>query len=153
MFGPGEYVADPTEGIGKVEDLPTPHRKNRTRNRRSAACPICRRRCPRRRTGTRKLHDLGNRETGRPVELEFHFSIHRCKHCQKYFGVDLSDVAAPGSLYTQRVVDLAVRVVVEDGLPYREASWHLWRDHRVFVPFSTIQKWVEASGKKNPCED
>jgi hypothetical protein len=46
------------------------------------------------------------------------------------------------------VIDLAVRVVVEDGLPYRPASWHLWRDHRVFVPFGTIQNWVEAGGKK-----
>ena len=24
----------------------------------------------------------------------------------------------------------------------------LWRDHRVFVPFATIQNWVEAGGKK-----
>jgi hypothetical protein len=46
------------------------------------------------------------------------------------------------------VIDLAVRVVVEDGMPYRPASWHLWRDHRVFVPFATIQNWVEAGGKK-----
>ncbi len=23
-----------------------------------------------------------------------------------------------------------------------------WRDHRVFVPFATIQNWVEAGGKK-----
>ena len=38
--------------------------------------------------------------------------------------------------------------VVEDGLPYQTASWHLWRDHRVFVPFATIQNWVEARGKK-----
>jgi hypothetical protein len=41
-----------------------------------------------------------------------------------------------------------VRLVVEDGLPYQAASWHLWRDHRVFVPFATIQNWVEAGGKK-----
>jgi hypothetical protein len=39
-------------------------------------------------------------------------------------------------------------VVVEDGLPDRTASWHLWRDHRVFVPFTTIQHWVEAAGEK-----
>jgi len=45
-------------------------------------------------------------------------------------------------------MDLAVRLVVEAGLPYRPASWHLWRDHRVFVPFATIQNWVEAGGKK-----
>ncbi len=70
---------------------------------------------------------------------------------------DLSDLAPPGSQYTHRVIgsqythrvmDLAVRLVVEDGLPYRPTSWHLWRDHRVFVPFATIQNWVEAGGKK-----
>ena len=31
--------------------------------------------------------------------------------------------------------DTAVRLVVEDGLPYRTASWSLWRDHREFVPY------------------
>src|SRR5215217_2014786 len=68
--------------------------------------------------------------------------------CQKYFQADLSDLAPPGSQYTHHVIDLAVRLVVEDGLPSRPASWHLWRDHRVFVPFATIQNWVEAGGKK-----
>jgi len=33
-------------------------------------------------------------------------------------------------------------------MPYRMASWHLWRDHRVFVPWATIQNWVEAAGEK-----
>jgi len=60
----------------------------------------------------------------------------------------MSDLAPPGSHYTQRVVTLGVRVVHEDGLPYRVASWHLWRDHRVFVPHATIQNWVEAAGEK-----
>ena len=60
----------------------------------------------------------------------------------------MTDLADPGSHYTRRVVDTAVRLVVEDGLPYRAASWSLWRDHRVFVPYATIQNWVEAGGKK-----
>ena len=60
----------------------------------------------------------------------------------------MTDLADPGSHYTRRVVDTAVRLVVEDGLPYRSASWTLWRDHRVFVPYATIQNWVEAGGKK-----
>jgi hypothetical protein len=60
----------------------------------------------------------------------------------------MSEYAWPKSHYTHRVVSLAVRLVVEDGLPYQAASWHLWRDHRVFVPFATIQNWVEAGGKK-----
>jgi hypothetical protein len=54
----------------------------------------------------------------------------------------------PKAHYTHRVVALAVRLVIEDGLPYQAASWHLWRDHRVFVPFATIQNWVEAGGEK-----
>ena len=61
----------------------------------------------------------------------------------------MTDLAAPKCHYTQRVHDLAVRLVVEDGLPYRTASWHLWRDHRVFVPYATIQNWVEAAGEKD----
>jgi len=60
----------------------------------------------------------------------------------------MDDLALPKSQYTHRVVSLAVRLVVEDGLPYRATSWHLWRDHRVFVPWSTIKNWVEATGKK-----
>ena len=61
----------------------------------------------------------------------------------------LSDLADPRAKYTRRVVHFAVRLVVEDGLPYQSASLHLWRDHRVFVPWATIQNWVEATGKKS----
>jgi hypothetical protein len=65
----------------------------------------------------------------------------------------LADLAAPKCLYTRRVQRLAVRLVVEDALPYRAASWHLWRDHRVFVPFATIQNWVEGAGEERPGDD
>lgn len=82
------------------------------------------------------------------MELHITYSQHHCQACHQYFMTDLSDVAPPGSHYTHRVIALAVRVVVEDGLAYRNASWQLWRDHRVFVPFATIQNWVEAGGKK-----
>jgi hypothetical protein len=98
--------------------------------------------------GHRLLHDLGCPDHDRPRDLHVRYSKHRCDTCDLYFSVDLSDLAPAGSHYTQRVISLAVRLVVEDGLPYRVASWHLWRDHRVFVPFATIQNWVEAAGKK-----
>jgi hypothetical protein len=65
----------------------------------------------------------------------------------------MSDLAAPKARYTHRVVALAVRLVFEDGLPYQAARWHLWRDDRVFVPFATIQNWVEAGGKKGSRPD
>jgi hypothetical protein len=86
--------------------------------------------------------------TGHPIDLLVTYSSHYCSRCQKYFNVDLTDLASPGSHYTHRVVQMSVRLVVEDGLPYRPASWHMWRDHRVFVPFATMQNWVEAGGKK-----
>ena len=81
-----------------------------------------------------------------PIHLVY--SQHYCTQCCKCFNADMSEYASPKSHYTYRVVSLAVRLVVEDGLPYQAASWHLWRDHRVFVPFATIQNWVEAGGKK-----
>jgi hypothetical protein len=91
---------------------------------------------------------LGDATSGRPRDLVVTYSQHRCSHCGKYFNADLWDLALPNTHYTHRVVALAVRLVVEDGLPYRSASWHLWRDHRVFVPFATVQNWVEAGGEK-----
>jgi transposase len=94
------------------------------------------------------LHDLGCLVRDRPRRLEVVYSQHYCVHCDGYFNADMADLAPPGSHYTGRVIALAVRLVVEDGLPYRTASWHLWRDHRVFVPHATIQNWVEAAGEK-----
>jgi len=148
MTGPGQYLPDPTEGITRVEDLPEPRRVERSRNYPRRRCPQCGHSAYRNRTFTRTLHDLGDLAANRPSDLVITCSQHRCSRCGKYFNADLADLAAPNSHYTRRVVSLAVRLVVEDGLPYRSASWHLWRDHRVFVPFATVQNWVEAGGKK-----
>ena len=148
MFGPGAYRPDPTEGITAIADLPppeiVPYRRIYTRQ----ACPHCGHQAYRDKQFQRTLHDLGNLDLWCPRDLVVTYSQHYCTKCRKYFQADLSDLAPPGSQYTHRVIDLAVRLVVEDGLPYRPASWHLWRDHRVFVPFATIQNWVEAGGKK-----
>ncbi len=94
------------------------------------------------------LRDLGDPMSSRPRTLGVTYSQHRCPACNRYFNADLLDLALPNAQYTLRVMHTAVRLVVEDGLPYRAASWHLWRDHRVFVPFATVQNWVEAGGKK-----
>ena len=148
MFGPGEYVPDPTEGIVDVQDLPMPQLMTYSRNHQHTPCPRCGHLSSRHKAGQRTLHDLGDLHTGRPVDLLVTDSSHYCSTCRKYFNIDLSDLAPPGSHYTHRVTQMAVRLVVEDSVPYRPASWHLWRDHRVFVPFATIQNWVEAGGKK-----
>lgn len=148
IAGPGRYVGDVTEGITRVEDLPKAKVSKRRRSYPRRCCPRCGRSTYRLRTVVRRLHDLGDSISGRPRDIEITYSQHRCLGCNLYFNADMDDLALPKSRYTHRVVHTAVRLVVEDGLPYRSASWHLWRDHRVFVPFATIQNWVEAGGKK-----
>ena len=151
MDGPGVYVPDQTEGIGsdrgfaRSEDqtsFPACIRKQ--------PCPQCGHASYRDKEFTRTLHDLGDLAANRPLDLRGAlFPALLLEVSDQYFNADLTDWADPGSQYTRRVVHLAVRLVVEDGLPYRTASWHLWRDHRVFVPWATIQNWVEAAGKKS----
>jgi hypothetical protein len=150
MLGPGEYVPDVPEGITCVEDLPEPRTEHRSRNYPARRCRRCGRHAGRYAVASRTLHDLGDPRSDCPVDLVVTYSKHRCPHCDCYFSIDLSDLALPKCLYTRRVQQLAVRLVAEDGLPYQAASWHLWRDHRVFVPYATIQNWVEAAGEKNP---
>jgi transposase-like protein len=148
MAGPGEYVADATQGVIRVEDLPLPRIECRSRNYRRRPCPTCGRGASRRHVYVRVMHDLGDVRSGRPVDLHATYSRHRCPGCGTHFNADTSDLGPPGSHYTHDVIRRAVRLVVEDGLGYRAASWHLWRDHRVFVPWATIQNWVEAAGEK-----
>jgi len=148
MFGPGAYRPDPTEGITAIADLPPPEMVSYSRTYTRQACPRCGSQAYRDKQFQRTLHDLGNLDLWCPRALVVTYSQHYCTKCHQYFHADLSDLAPPGSRYTHRVIALAVRLVVEDGLPYRPTSWHLWRDHRVFVPFATIQNWVEAGGKK-----
>jgi len=150
MSGPGEYVPDVTEGITRVEDLPQSRLERRNRTRAALSCPNRGRRAGRYAVAVRTLHDLGDARAEQPVDLLITFSRHCCRPCGCCFPVDLSDLALPYCQYTRRVQQRAVRLVAEDGLPYQTASWHLWRDHRVFVPYATIQNWVEAAGEKNP---
>ncbi len=146
-LGPGEYTPD--IAIHRIEDLPRPKVIKQNRNYDHHLCPKCHKSSYRDRVYTRTLHDVGDLVSGHPHEIHLTYSQHFCSVCRKYFPADLSDLAPPSSHYTYRVISLATRVVVEDGLPYRTTSWALWRDHRVFVPFATIQNWVEAAGKKN----
>ncbi len=131
MFGPGDDVPDPTEGMIDLKDLPR-----------------CGHRASRHKTGQRTFHDLGDVSTGCPVDLLGTSSSHSGSPCRKSCHINLTDVAPPGSHSTHRVMPIAVRLVVEDGLPDRPTSWHLWRDHRVFVPCAPMQNWAEAGRKK-----
>src|SRR6266849_10402896 len=117
-----------------------PYNRNDKRN----VCPRCGHVADRDKQSHRTLHDLGNLDVWCPRDLVVTYSQHSCTKCRTYFNADLAELAPPGSHYTHRVIDLAVRLVVEDSVPSRPASWPLWRDHRVFVPFATIQHGGEA---------
>jgi hypothetical protein len=55
--------------------------------------------------------------TGCPVALRVTSSSHSCSQCRKHCNIDRSDVAPPGGHSTHRGIQLAVRLVVEDGVP------------------------------------
>jgi hypothetical protein len=89
------------------------------RNYRSRTCRKCGNSAYRLRTAQRTLHDLGDPVSGRPRDLHLIYSQHRCPRCNHYFSADMLDLTLPNGHYTHRVVGTAVRIVVEDGLPYR----------------------------------
>jgi hypothetical protein len=148
VCGPGTYRPDLSEGIPAIADLPQPEIVPSNRHDKRNVCPRCGHAAYRDKKSHRTLPDLGNLALWCPRDLVITSSQHYGTQCRKDCNADLSDLAPPGSHYPHRVMALAVRLVVEDGLPYRPASWHLWRDPRVFVPFATIQHGVEAGGKK-----
>jgi len=104
MSGPGEYRADSTEGITRVEDLPKAKIIRRSRNFSHRPCPVCARSCHRHRIMERTLHDLGDLVLERPREILVTYSQHYCCKCKSYFNVDMSDLALSKSHYTHHVV-------------------------------------------------
>src|SRR2546428_1683560 len=78
MYGPGEYVPDPTEGIVDIKDLPAPTLVAYDRNHDHTPCPRCSHLAYRHKSGQRTLHDLGNVYTGCPVDLLVTYSSHYC---------------------------------------------------------------------------
>src|SRR5881296_1481401 len=136
-----------------IADLPPPAIVPSRRTYERQACPRCTHQAYRDTQAQRTLHDLGNLDVWCPRDLVVTYAQHSCTKCRTYFNVDLSELALPGGQYIHRVMDLTVRLVVEDGVPYRPASWPLWRDHRVCVPCATIQNWTEAGGKKGARAD
>ena len=91
MFGPGNYVPDPTEGIVDVQDLPAPQLGLYSRNYQQTPCPRCGHLASRHTSDQRTLHDLGDVCTGRPVDLLVTYSSHSCAQCRKHCHIDLSE--------------------------------------------------------------
>jgi|SRR6266446_7945622 len=96
MFGPGEYVPDPTEGITDVKALPVPKIVAYSRNHERTPCPRCSHPSSRHQHDQRTLHGLGDVYAGCPVDLLVTDSSHYCSTCRKYCNIDLSELAPPG---------------------------------------------------------
>lgn len=130
--------------------LPEPVVQIRSFDAKKAHCPICGQLARRESRLIRRAHDLGSLRANRPLELEIHYSYHICDRCHKRFvNPAVEQLLPPNSQYTQAVINIALGYVTEQGLPLREASWCMWRYHRVFVPWITIRNWVVAAGGKN----
>lgn len=116
------------------------------RDYRTRPCPICRRTSKRRTHGKHRLWDLGG---PRPVLLEVRYSVHFCKRCRKYFSASCSDLAEPLARFTHRVKEKALASVLDDRLPLLDAQNRMLRDFSVYVPRSTLHRWVLRAGEKN----
>ena len=147
MCGPGRYVPDPTEGMSDVKDLPAPQRGLYGRHHQHTPCPRWGQLASRPNAAQRLWHDRGEVATGRPVALLVTYASPECSYGKKSGHIALSALAPAGRHATNRVMDLAVRVVVAAGVPSRPPRWYLWRAHRVCVPCATLQQGVAAGGK------
>lgn len=128
--------------------LPRPIIQKRSRMYPRRCCPTCGTSSRGRSWGFRTLHDLGDPASERPVDVTVQYSKHWCPQCATYFNAPMDDLAPARWRYTHRVIERAVALVVEDGVPLREASWRLWRSHWVFVPWGTLYEWVRERGEK-----
>jgi hypothetical protein len=103
MDDPGEYLADGTEGIARVEDLPRPRIERQSRNYRRRRCPFCGKKARRFGAARRVLHDWGDARRGRPLDLHRTYAKHPCSSCRRCFNADRDDLALPKGHYTHRV--------------------------------------------------
>ena len=88
MSRPGEYVADPTEGIIHPNDLPPPKTQHRSRIRDKCRCPHCKYLARQNGLRERSLHHLGDPLSGRPVDIILRYSLHYGCQCKFHVSND-----------------------------------------------------------------
>ena len=119
-----------------------------SRNYTQQACPRCGHQVYRDKQPQRTLHDLGNLDAWCPRDLVVTYAQHYCTKCRKYFNAALSALVPSGSRYTHRVIDLAVRIVVEDGLPYRRRVGTCGETTALLCPLRQSSIGLRLGGKK-----
>jgi hypothetical protein len=148
MVGPGAYRPDPSAGIPALADVPQPEMVPYRRHAKRHVCPRGGPVAERDTQSPRTRHAWGHRDAWGPRALRVTSAPPDCTPWRQDGNAALSALAPPGSRDPHRVSELAVRLVVADGVPYRPARGHLWREHRVLVPCATIQNGGEAGEKR-----
>ena len=141
MAGPGEYVADGTEGITRVEDLPKPKVAPRSRNFRGD------------RSKVRHSAIANGPSSGRCTM----WGIWSADALGTFTSPTRSTIAANARATSTRMCPTAPKSHYTYRVTTRPCGWS-WRrfaylarvgisgETRVFVPYATIQNWVEAGG-------
>jgi len=101
----------------------------------TVACPKCSTLSKRNSLRTRRVRDIGERN--RPLILEVTYSVHRCKHCNRFFNNPHPHIAPPSCRYTTRVVRHAVEMR-KRGLSLEKTRWEMRRLYFVDIPESTL---------------
>jgi transposase/transposase-like protein len=78
-----------------------------------------------------------------PVLLHITVSVHHCSTCEHYFRAQ-PPFLRPRAIYTNRVVDRAVKSVYEDGMAMRRVTTRMARDFWVQPSEGIIRRWCEA---------
>ncbi len=111
-----------------------------------APCPVCERPARKHMIVLHHLNDLGK---GGPAFLDLQVSYHHCRDCAKFFmNPQVAKYAEPGSRFTKRVSDKAVRLVQEEGLSVDLAREKLRREFDVTVSRATLYRWCGQSEPK-----
>jgi transposase/transposase-like protein len=77
-----------------------------------------------------------------PVLVHVTVSVHYCASCSHYFRVQ-PPFLRPGAIYTNQVVERAVRSVYEDGMAMRRVTTRMARDFWVQPSEGIIREWCQ----------
>ncbi len=111
-------------------------------------CDQCQQPATRFTTATRTAIDI---HLDHPVLLHITVSVHHCTTCHRYFRAQPPFIR-PNAIYTNRVIDKAVRSVTEDGLAMRCVPDRLARDFWVQPSEGSVRHWYSAYGAQHDFE-
>jgi hypothetical protein len=110
-------------------------------SRKIAPCPRCGEICKRHSVGKRRIREIGIKG---PSVLEVTYSKHYCVNCRKYFSLPMEHLAPPNSRFTNRVHRIALDLMGNQSLSYKEATNRMEQKYHVHIPPTTLCDWVAA---------